>query len=295
MNLLSSLQFTLNRIFDLYRNEGKQYYNFSMLFTIFSLLFCTLFVGIVLLIRYFAIAVLDGHSFQIERLFSHTNFLVDLTIYTQFMVTLTIALFGIFLYARREKQGSKVQFSDFFTSIPAETWGLYFLFTAGGILFSTYANALMAPETFRGDSLSYMLEAYGPGGSPFENWLISLGQLVLAFLPVGLAYVLVRRYLVKQGVVLQKPNGRTAFFSLLILGFSINVLSGQVVSFVGNYLLKLVMIPFQEPLIPSILSIVVYVFLIAVFYPALAGASIFPFLHHNNQQEPVNETLLDEL
>lgn len=296
MNLLSNLQFTIHRIFELYKTQGKRWYGFSMLFTIFSLLFCTLVTGALLFVYYAVERMTDGTGVSVSRIFEGMFLSNDLTIYSQFAITLTFGLYALFIYLQEQSPATdKITFGRFFESIGGNTLWLYLLFTVGGIVVSKLTGGLLNPSLhFDRDSLRQFTGLVEGGFSPFMEWLFSLLQFLLNQLPIVLTFFLIRMHLSKRGLVLVNKEVRTAFFALLIVYFAINNFSIDVVYFVNSYIMKLIMIPFTEALIPTVLLIAIYVFLIALFAAGIAGSLIYPFLYHNETIPSGNEDLIDE-
>lgn len=296
MQLISNLQTSINRIFELYRTQGKRHYAFSMVFTICTSIFSLLIAAILLFAYYSAHAIFSIYD---QNPWERLTSMVDLAWATLFVTILNMALYSLFLHRMTEKPEEKISFSSFFASIQPETWLFYCFALVIGIFANGFLSDLIIDlhrsQSGQAETMGRLLSEM-QFRSPLLEWFLSIGQLALQFLPVALAFVMIRRQLIRQGVHLERKQVRTAFWTVLMLSYAVFILSGQLISFVRLYVIKLIMIPFQEMLIPGILSIALYIFLLGIFYPSLAASLLFPFLYEGKKSVVLSEeTPIDEL
>lgn len=200
------------------------------------------------------------------------------------IMVFNFSLYGIFLY-RNSTSGERPSFSAFFSAIDARTWGIYLLLVLASLVCSLgidYFLNMRSSGPYRDLRPDYFY-------TPFMIYLRGVLNLLKQFIPFILAFFLIRNSLRELADFRSKSSLRAIFFTLLILGFALNLFSSQAVGIVQTLFTSLLAIPFEELWIPMVLSLVVYIFLIAVFYPGIAGALVFPFTvkaYENEQPIP---------
>lgn len=280
MKILDSLQHTFHAIFELYKTSGRRYYGFSMGFAIASVL-VSIIMSLIVITVYTAITS-QGVIFDFNKQVFYFNYLYN---YGSDIMVFNFSLYGIFLY-RNSTSGERPSFSAFFSAIDARTWGIYLLLVIASLVCSLGIEYFLNPPSTgayggRGADYSY--------SSPFATYIRAVINLLKQFIPFILAFFLIRNSLRELADFRNKSSLRAIFFTLLILGFALNLFSSQAVNIVQTLFTSLLVIPFEEFWIPMVLSLVVYIFLIAVFYPGIAGALVFPFTvkaYENEQPIP---------
>jgi ABC-type xylose transport system permease subunit len=158
---------------------------------------------------------------------------------------------------------------------------LYVLFTLGGMLVSKLFVLLITPTSSYADPFSGLF----PGmHSPLMGWALSLIQLAVNTFPALLAFILVRKHLSGTEKRYTARMARTIFAAFLILYFAVSNFSYDILNFITEYILKLLLIPFIDYWLPVMLVAVICIFILGVFYLGLAGATIFPFLSKPEEQ-----------
>lgn len=294
MRLLTQLQFSINGIFDLYITQGRRFYGFSTLFAILSSIWSVI-IGVIVLYIYFTLAYTMG-----ETRFSATQILFDsgigsdaLNYATVFIMILNMSLYALALNKLKRSTETRISFGTFFRCIPSSTWLTYFLFAAGGILFMSILGDSMTPsEQIRGGSMNNMSRVFS--GSSSVDTLISLAAMILQFTPVVLGFLLIQLTFKKIGNGLKKKDIWHTLLTTIIIAFILFVCTTKLIELVNEYIFRLIAIPFQEMLIPIILSLVIYIFLFGIFYLALAGSFLLPFLYHEDSDSEKRDIILNE-
>lgn len=289
MRLLTQLQFSINGIFDLYITQGRRFYGFSTLFAILSSIWSVI-IGVIVLYIYFTLAYTMG-----ETRFSATQILFDsgigsdaLNYATVFIMILNMSLYALALNKLKRSTETRISFGTFFRCIPSSTWLTYFLFAVGGILFMNLSNDYITP------SHQFNEVRHGFSGSSAEDILFSLFALILQFAPVVLGFLLIQLTLKKNGNGLKKKDIWHTLLTTVIVAFILHVCTTELIEFVNDYLIRMISIPFQEQLIPGILTLVIYIFLIGIFYLGLAGSFLLPFLYHEDSDSEKRDIILNE-
>lgn len=294
MKLLTQLQFSINGIFDLYINQGRRFYGFSTLFAILSCLWSGI-ISLIVLFIYFTIAYTMGETRAdaTKILFNSGNGAEAIRYATFFIMILNICLYSIALNKFKHSTSTRVSFGAFFRCIPSSTWLTYFLFAVGGILFMNLSNDYITPSyQFNGGSIEDVRHMFR--GSSAEDLFFSLFALILQFAPVVLGFLLIQLTFKKNGNGLKKKDIWHTLLTTIIIAFILYVSTTKLIEFVNDYLIRMISIPFQEQLIPGILTLVIYIFLIGVFYLALAGSFLLPFLYHVGSDSEKRDIILNE-
>lgn len=284
MRLLSQLQFSINGIFELYITQGRRFYGFSILFAIFSSIWSAI-LGLIVVYVYFIIAnLLDLNPMNVNRrFFDNGDSLIYGTNAAAFIMFINMSLYAIALNRFKRMLNERLSFGGFFRSINSSTWGLYFICTSVGIIVMNLLTDFATPApNYVGGSMQQLTAMYnGPSATDlFFSFLVFL----LQFTPVVLGFFILYRSLKKTGIELQKKEVGRTLVTVIILSFIIYIGATSISTFVNNYIVRLISMPFQEPLIPGILTLVIYVFLIGVFYLGLAGSFLLPFLYPENDK-----------
>ena len=294
MRLLSQLQFSINGIFDLYIKQGRRFYGFSTIFAILSSIWSGI-IGLIVLYIYFTIAYTMGETRAnaTKILFNSGNGAEAIRYATFFIMILNISLYSLALNKFKRSTSTRISFGTFFSCIPSSTWLTYFLFAVGGILFMNLSNDYITPSyQFNGGSIEDVRHVFS--GSSAEDLIFSLFALILQFTPVILGFLLIQLTFRKIGNGLKKKDIWLTLLTTIIVAFILYVCTTELIEFVNNYLIRMISIPFQEMLIPAILTLVVYIFLIGVFYLGLAGAFLLPFLFHERDDTEKQDIILNE-
>lgn len=294
MRLLSQLQFSISGIFDLYITQGRRFYGFSILFAIFSSIWSAL-LGLIVVYIYFIIAnLLDLNSMNVnKRFFDNGDSLIYATNAAAFIMIINMSLYAIALNQFKRKLTERLSFGGFFRSIDSSSWGLYFICSSAGVIIMNLLTDFAAPSpNYAGGSMQQLTAMYeGPSAT---DLFFSFCVFLLQFTPVVLGFLILYRSLKKTGIELQqKEIGRT-LLTVVILSFVIYIGANSISTFVNNYIVRLISMPFQEPLIPGILTLVIYVFLIGVFYLGFASSFLLPFLFHENDESEKRDIILNE-
>jgi hypothetical protein len=301
MRLLSQLQFSINGIFELYITQGRRFYGFSILFAIFSSIWSALLGALVVYI-YFSIAYL----FQINqvnpttRLFEHGDSWFYINSAITFIIIINIGLYAIALNRFKRTPNEPISFGTFFSNIKASTWGLYFICSTAGIIAMNLLSDFATPSpNYAGGSMEQLELSFA--GPSLSDLFFSFCIFLLQFTPIVLGFIVLYDSLKKDGIKLQRKEIIRTLFVTIILSLVIYIGSSLISVFINKYIVRLISIPFQEPLIPGILTLVIYVFLIGIFYLGLAGSFLLPFLYPENDKlqkknVPLNEnSTADEL
>ncbi|MES2555631.1 MAG: hypothetical protein V4604_05740 [Bacteroidota bacterium] len=294
MKLLSQIQFSINGIFDLYITQGRRFYGFSILFAILSSIWSIIIGGIVLYI-YFTIAYTMGETrFDASQiLFDSGNGAESLRYTSVFIMILNLSLYALALNQFKRSTSTRISFGTFFRCIPSSTWLTYFMFAVGGVLFiCLLCDSLTPSSQINGSSLERMTRLFS--GSSLDEVFISLVALLLQFSPVVLGFFLIHLTFKRNGTGLKKKEILHTLLTTVILAFVLFICASKLVEFVNDYIIRLISIPFQEMLIPSILSIMIYISLFGVFYLGLAGSYLLPFLFHEDNADQKRDMILNE-
>jgi hypothetical protein len=293
MQLLSNIQFSIYNIFELYKTQGKRWLGFSTLFTILSTISTALLICTVLLIFQLVWMAAEGANISFSTIIDNPQFIMDFKSYVPFMSVMNLGIYGIFLHYKIGNPTEKITFSSFFKSISGTNWWLYFVFSSVGILVSRLLYLLLNPSPQEGLD---QLITYVDYTSNFEDWLCSIGRMVVDQLPILLVFLLLRNHFSSQGVTLSKSAAKIVFLALLILYFAVSNFSVAVLTFISGYIFSLIRLPFQEELIPTILSVSAYVIIASAFLPGLAAALTYPFLHSFERETILhNEQVIEDL
>lgn len=289
MRLLTQLQFSINGIFDLYITQGRRFYGFSTLFAILSSIWSGI-ISLIVLFIYFTITYTMGESRAdaTKILFNSGNGAEAIRYATFFIMILNISLYALALNKFKRSTETRISFGTFFRCIPSSTWLTYFLFAGGGILFMNLSNDYITP------SHQFNEVRHGFSGSSAEDILFSLFALILQFAPVVLGFLLIQLTLKKNGNGLKKKDIWHTLLTTVIVAFILHVCTTELIEFVNDYLIRMISIPFQEQLIPGILTLVIYIFLIGIFYLGLAGSFLLPFLYHEDSDLEKRDIILNE-
>jgi hypothetical protein len=293
MKLLTQLQFSINGIFDLYITQGNRFYGFSILFAIFSSLWSAL-LGLIVVYIYFIIAsLLDLNSMDFNKRFFDGDSLIYATSASTFIMIINMSLYAIALNRFKREITQRISFSSFFKCIDSSSWGLYFICTTAGVIIMHLLTDFAAASTnYSSGSMQQLLSMYeGPSAT---DLFLSLCVFILQFTPIVLGFFILYRSLKQTGIELQQKEIARTLLTVLILSFVIYIGASTISTFVNNYVVRLISMPFQEPLIPGILTVVIYIFLIGIFYLGLASSFLLPFLFHENKESAERDIILNE-
>ncbi|MDH4472706.1 MAG: hypothetical protein QE487_08845 [Fluviicola sp.] len=294
MRLLSQLQFSINGIFELYITQGRRFYGFSILFAIFSSIWSVI-LGLIVVYVYFIIASLldlNPTNFN-KRFFDNGDSWYYATNAAAFIMIINMSLYAIALNRFKRVLKERLSFGGFFRSINSSTWGLYFICSSAGVIIMNLLTDFATPSpNYAGGSMQQLLNSYE--GSSATNLFFSFFVFLLQFTPVVLGFLILYRSLKKTGIELQQKEVGRTLVTVIILSFVIYIGATSISTFVNNYIVRLISMPFQEPLIPSILTLVIYVFLIGVFYLGFASSFLLPFLFHENDEVGKRDIILNE-
>ncbi|HLP53745.1 MAG TPA: hypothetical protein VK151_01900 [Fluviicola sp.] len=294
MKLLTQLQFSISGIFELYITQGRRFYSFSLLFAILSGLWSTIIGGIIVYI-YFTISYTMGETrlSANQMIFESGEGLETFRYATAFIMILNMSLYALALNQFKRSTSTRISFETFFRAIPSSSWLTYILFAVGGILFTNLATDFLSSNDYsNGGSIEIITRTYG--GTSAKDIFYSLLALLLQFSPVVLGFLLIHLTFNRNGTDLDRKDVGRTLLTIVITSFILYVCATELVGIVNLYLVRLISLPFQEPLIPTILAIVIYLFLIGIFYLGLAGAFLLPFLFHEDGQGQKRDIVLDE-
>jgi|GEM_PF-4751415 len=291
MHLLLNLKHTFNSIFDFYLTSGKKYYAFSWKYALTSILVS--FIISMLAVEVYEELISTGThytiSFERYRLYFHYLFT-----YGYDIMVFHIALYGIFMY-RNTGSSDKPSFKLFFAAIPRKTFGLY-----GAIL--VLSLVLSVGLQYAANMSRYIWSDGVEGLNSTPNAAMIYTFLIVGFiklfLPFILAFFLLKSALGEHFVYRKRRSLRTIFLILLILGFAVTLFSNKVVG-VGEAIFSALFISWiNEGYISLVLTFAVYGCMIAIFYPAIAGAMMFPFTYkeeeHNDLSTHKDDSLIDQ-
>ncbi|ASS49447.1 MAG: hypothetical protein A3D31_02995 [Candidatus Fluviicola riflensis] len=293
MKLLTQLQFSINGIFDLYITQGRRFYGFSILFAILSSLWSAI-LGLVVVYIYFIIAnMLDLNSMNFNKRFFDGDSIIYATGAAEFIMIINMSLYAIALNRFKREVTQRISFGTFFKCIDSSTWGLYFICTTAGVIIMNLLTDFATPSpNYAGGSMQQLRSLYeGPSAT---DLFFSFCVFILQFTPIVLGFFILYRSLKKTGIELHQKEIARTLLTVVILSFVIYIGATSISTFVNNYIVRLISMPFQEPLIPGILTLVIYVFLIGLFYLGLAGSYLLPFFFHENDVDQKRDIILNE-
>lgn len=297
MNFLSHLQFTINAILDNYRSYGKRLYSFSALFAVLSTIWNVL-LGFIIILAFSGICNTFNFLSPTNQFYSYSElFYFNITMVSVFLTAVNLSYYALFLIRFWENDSISLSFAHFFNTFKSLDWLNYFAFSIGGSLiyifcihyFSFEVNIPNSPDPLTGLT----------GAPGLQKLLIGFILIIMDYLPGFLGICVIYLNLKRSRSL--HLNGK-AFLTILliiaVLGTILFVTSAKIITFLQYFLGGIISIPFVEPLIPSIIMLTVYLFLISAIYPALASCFAAPFLYFlkdNAPEKTLNDsTLLDE-
>lgn len=297
MQLLQHLQFSVNAVFEFYKTFGKRLYGFSALFAIVSSLFTIIFGSVIVLIYSGIVNTFNLYpSSEISSNYSEF-YLFNITIVTTFLTTINLSFYAIFLNRFTTTNRFSLSFGSFMGTIKPGDWLNYFGFSIGGALVYLAAQQILAFSSGMSNSagpLSHLV------GAPNISRLITgFFQVLLDYLPGILGVLVVYFHLKRTSVrILTARQLISVTLTVFIIGTVLFITTSKFIAFVQYFVGGIISIPFVEPLIPSLILILIYLFLLSAFYPALASCFLTPFLYFKEEQtteKPLTDSnLLDE-
>lgn len=252
--------------------------------------FTTVFVILTSLISLiFALIVISIHSSFVSPsypitngdsdLFTGIDFFIHLQSILLFLGVMNIGLYAICLRLF-ETPREKITFSNAFDGIKPEIWLAFFTYVIGGILVVFILNDLFL---LANPSTSIGLYSADTTNSPWWRWINNIVGFFKFFLPFLLVFYLIKFYLGKNGLALDRKKLKITFLSVVLLSFTILTLGNEVYSLIQSFFIYPITISFDDPIIPALIGSIIYVFVIAQFYLGLSGAFVFPFIYHQQK------------
>jgi hypothetical protein len=235
-------------------------------------------------------AALNGLDFS-ELIF------LNITVVSVFLTAINLSFYAVFLIRYWEGSIAKLSFQSFFGTLQLGDWFNYLVFAFGGSLlyltcFHYFAFSASIPNS--PDSMAQLIGVPGLDRM-FSNFMLLLLDYLPGFLGVCVIYFHLKRC---KSLQLSSKEFIMTLLSIAIIGTILFVFSSRVIAFMQFYLGGIISLPFVEPLIPSLIMFFLYLFVLSVFYPALASCFAAPFVYFLNTkkvEKPINnKDLLNE-
>jgi hypothetical protein len=295
MRLLSNIQSSLNTIFELYKSQWKSYYSFSILFVLVSSIASTILGLLILLVYQQTIGLVTGETFRSQLVDILLMNDVSLSYIISYITIMNFGLYAAFISVNQQLPKPVISFKSFRESITSSLWVDYFLFIVAGTFCIKLIAWLSNPVSYRNDgSLEDILNV--TSFNSLENWAYRLIMIILDYAPYIFAFLMLRKHLKKTDMLSKNKKGWMPFWNVLILSFVISTVGYEFTTIINNTIVRLISIPFVEEYIPTILGLLLHVFLIALFYPAFAGSLLFPLVQKDERPTTLSDQLpIDEL
>ena len=274
MNLLSNLQYTLHRIFEIYKAKGKSLISFTSVFVILTSIMSLIFALIVISIHSSFVSPSYPSTNGDSDFFNGIDFFIHLQSILLFLCIMNSGLYSICLRLF-DSPKEKITFSNAFDGIKSEIWLAFFGYVTVGVIITFILNDLFV---LNNPTSHYGLYASTLPINPWWQWIISIVQFIQFFLPFILLFFFTQFYLGKNEIKLERKSTMVRFLSVMLLSFTILLLGEKVYSVIQKFFIYPLSISFEDSLVLALISNVLYIFVIAQFYLGLSGAMVFPFL-----------------
>lgn len=295
MNLLKHVQFTLNKIFDLYIQHRRKHYGFAMTFTILSAIGSAI-ISFLIVQAHDLVYNPAGDTDRIAGIKFGYNAEVNLQDIYTYVLGMSVGLYVLCLRPWTAERPEKPGFSF----VSSKALIAFLLAVIGGSVFILLLNAfLYAPDTssHSGSELDRMMNLFSYGRSWWMTWLIDIMRYVKFLLPFAVSFFLLRAQLREKGIYTKKANVSSSFWATMVLGFFIQTLSVAVMALIASLIVTPVTIGLSgigTNLVVLVFVYFLYVFVLAQFFPGLAGSILFPQLYETERELPESRNL-DEL
>jgi len=294
--MIDALKFSINSIFDFYRQKIKGFYNFSLGFIALSAVYSVVIsITIILISDKFGILP----KYQLSHNNSIGEFLLDSltsqagrSLLESFAI-LSLGLYAIYLKGQLQND-QKSSVKGFLKALSTKDWTM-FMFVAlivCVIQVITIDGPFYSNQNEKGLLGTINIFYQETWKIRLFKWLDSIINLIKDYLPyIGALYLVMNNIKDRPGQQLLK-NAKTILLPVLILSFCANTIGGEVFYYFHKYIITLFYIPFRDNISPGILGIVAYIIMTAYFVPAVAGAVLFPVLNGVRAQnvEPLEDT-----
>lgn len=284
MIIFDNLKYTVNSIFDLYRAHLRRLYSVSVSFSIISTVASLVLAALAMLV---VMLIIDIRLFNFDSKLEEFiwNGITTARFYTLLgaLVFISSGIYSIYIL-QNEPAGfeEKPTFRRIIDSVGRNEWEVFVGLVVAILLFNTilYYDVFTPPRFGDGRGI------WGGNGYDyntdnrvwkFYTWLNSMIELVKTFLPYFLTMLLILFVFTGHISWENIKKFRCAFGASFILSFAMEELSASVISYFKTYIVKLIDIPFSIPVFPGIAELLFTVLAIGFFYPAFAGAMLYPF------------------
>ncbi|GEM_PF-6091776 len=274
MNLLSNLQYTLHRIFEIYKAKGKSLISFTSVFVILTSLMSLIFALIVISIHSSFVSPSYPATNGDSDFFTGIDFFIHLQSILLFLCVMNSGLYSISLRLF-DSPKEKITFSNAFDGIKSEIWLAFSGYVIVGVIITFILNDLFV---LNNPTSPYGLYSSTLPINPWWQWIIGIVQFIQFFLPFILLFFFTQFYLGKNEIKLERKKTMASFLTVMLLSFTILLLGEKVYSVIQKFFIYPLSISFEDSIVLALISNVLYIFVIAQFYLGLSGAMVFPFL-----------------